>query len=94
MFQQVTTQQICPQRETQLVEDTVNSRLWWSGPEWLPRPKSYWLQLDVHSSSVLSEKRELKETSEAKNKTFTPVEVTTLTSNQRLPKSISLYSFA
>ena len=69
------------------VEDTVNCRLWWSGPEWLPHPKSYWPQLDVQSSSVLPEKHELKETSKAKNRTFTPVEATTLTSSQRLNSS-------
>ena len=39
---------------------------------------------------MLPEKRELKETSKAK--TFTPVEVTTLTSNQRLISSIQVLS--
>ena len=65
------------------VEDTVNSRLWCSGHEWISHPKSYWLQLDVHSSSVLPENRELKQNSKTKNRTSTPVENRTLTSSQR-----------
>ena len=52
------------------VKDTGNSRLWCCGPESLPHPKVHRPQLDVHSSPVLPEKRELKETSKAKNRSF------------------------
>ena len=81
MFQQMTTQQIWPQGDSQL---KIPLTLAFGGLALNGyHPKFYWPQLDVHSSSVLPEKRELKEISKAKSRTSTPVEVTTLTSSQR-----------
>ena len=75
------------------VKDTVNSRLWCSGPESLPHPKFYWPQLDVPSLSVLPKKRELKETSKAKNKTFVHSLLYKVRHSQAVKESIQVLKF-